>query len=70
MSKVILLRTENNRLFIDQKMLPSSWSEGPVEGIVKHHLILLKPVSLSQRMRGVVKQLLSYEQLEEIYSQR
>jgi len=32
--------------------------------------ILIKPRSLSQKVRGIVKKRLSYEELDELYSQR
>jgi hypothetical protein len=51
-------------------MLPKAWLDEPIEAIVKSYGILIKPKSLSYRTCGIVEQHLSYEELDELYSQR
>jgi len=67
MQKVVPLRIENGKLFLHQDVLPETWSDEPLEAIVKNHTILIKPRSLSEKMRGIVKTHLSYEELDELY---
>ena len=70
MQKVIPLTIENGRISLDQAMLPDVWLDEPIEAVVKNYGILIKPRSLSQRLRGIVQKRLSYEELDKLYSQR
>ena len=70
MQKVIPLTIENGRISLDQAMSPDVWLDEPIEAVVKNYGILIKPRSLSQRLRGIVQKRLSYEELDELYSQR
>jgi hypothetical protein len=70
MQKTISLRIEDGRISLDQDMLPKVWLDEPIEAVVKTYGILIKPRSLSQKVRGIVKKRLSYEELDELYSQR
>jgi len=70
MQKVIPLKIEDGRLSPSQDVLPETWFEEPMEAVVKSYGILIKPRSLSQKVRGIVKKRLSYEELDELYSQR
>ena len=70
MQKVIPLKIEDGRLSLSQDVLPETWFEEPIEAVVKGYGILIKPRSLSQKVRGIVKKRLSYEELDELYSQR
>lgn len=70
MQKVIPLRIEDGRISLDQAMLPEVWLDEPIEAVVKSYGILIKPRSLSQRLRGIVEKRLPYEELDELYSQR
>jgi len=70
MQKVIPLRIEDGRISLDQAMLPEVWLNEPIEAVVKSYGILIKPRSLSQRLRGIVEKRLPYEELDELYSQR
>jgi hypothetical protein len=70
MQKVIPLKIEEGRLSLSQDVLPETWLDEPIEAIVKSYAILIKPRSLSERVRGIVKKRLSHEELDELYSQR
>jgi len=70
MEEVIPLKIEDGRLSLSQDVLPETWFEEPIEAVVKSYGILIKPRSLSQKVRGIVKKRLSYEELDELYSQR
>jgi hypothetical protein len=70
MQKVIPLKLEEGRLSLSQDVLPETWLDEPIGAVVKSHVILIKPRSLSQKVRGIVKKHLSYEELDELYSQR
>ena len=70
MQKVIPLRIEDGRISLDQAMLPEVWLDEPIEAVIKSYGILIKPKSLSQRLRGIVEKRLPYEELDELYSQR
>jgi hypothetical protein len=70
MQTVIPLKVENGWISLEQVMLPKVWHNEPIEAIVKGYDILIKPKSLSQQTRGIVEQRLSYEELDEQYSQR
>jgi len=70
MQKVIPLKIEDGKLSLGQDVLPETWSEEPIEAVVKNYGILIKPRSLSQKVREIVKKRLSYEELDELYSQR
>jgi len=70
MQKVIPLKIEDGRLSLSRDVLPETWFEEPIEAVVKSYGILIKPRSLSQKVRGIVKKRLSYEELDELYSQR
>ncbi|MGA9348470.1 MAG: hypothetical protein WBW48_06660 [Anaerolineae bacterium] len=70
MQKVIPLKIEDGRLSLSQDVLPEAWLDEPIEAIVKSYAILIKPQSLSQKVRGIVKKRLSYEELDELYSKR
>jgi hypothetical protein len=70
MQKTIPLRIEDGRISLDQDMLPKVWLDEPIEAVVKTYGILIKPRSLSQKVRGIVKKRLSYKELDELYSQR
>lgn len=70
MQKVIPLKIEDGRLSLSQDVLPETWFEEPIEAVVKSYGILIKPRSLSQKVRGIVKKRLSYEELDELCSQR
>ena len=59
MQKVIPLKIEDGRLSLSQDVLPETWFEEPIEAVVKSYGILIKPRSLSQRVRGIVKKRLS-----------
>jgi hypothetical protein len=70
MQKVIPLKIEDGRLSVSQDVLSETWFEEPIEAVVKSYGILIKPRSLSHKVRGIVKKRLSYEELDELYSQR
>ena len=70
MQKTIPLKIENGRLSLDQSLLPKTWLSEPIEAVVRDYGILIKPRSLSLKTRGVVKKRLTYEELDELYSQR
>ena len=70
MQKVVPLKIEDGRLSLSQDVLPEDWLEEPIEAVVKNYGILIKPKSLSHRLRGIVERRLSYELLDELYSQR
>ncbi len=70
MQKTIPLRIEDGRISLDQDMLPKVWHDELIEAVVKSYGILIRPRSLSQKVRGIVKKRLSYEELDELYSQR
>jgi hypothetical protein len=70
MQKVIPLKIEEGRLSLSQDVLPETWLDEPIGAVVKSYVILIKPQSLSQKVRGIVKKCLSYEELDELYSQR
>ena len=70
MQTVIPLKVENGWISLEQVMLPKVLLDEPIEAIVKSYGILIKPKSLSRQTRGVVEQRLSYEELDELYSQR
>ena len=67
---VVSLKIEAGRLSLGQEMLPAVWRDDPLEAVVRIYGILIKPCSLTQKVRGVVGNRLSYSQLEELYSQR
>lgn len=70
MQTVIPLKTENGRISFDQNALPSVWLNEPVEAVLKSYGILIKPKSWSGKTRGVVAKHLTYQELDELYSQR
>lgn len=70
MPKVIQLKVKDGELSLSRDMLREALLEDAVAAVVREHLILLKPPSLSARMRGVTKKRLSYRELEELYAQR
>ncbi|MBC8248691.1 MAG: hypothetical protein H8E90_03340 [Anaerolineales bacterium] len=70
MQKVIPLKIKNGKLSLGQDVLPGTWLDEPIEAVVKSYAILIKPHSLSQKVRGIVKKRLSYGELNELYSQR
>jgi len=67
---VIPLKTENGRISFDQNALPSIWLDEPIEAVLKNYGILIKPKSWSGKTRGIVTKRLTYQELDEIYSQR
>ena len=67
MQKVIQLQVKDGELSLSRDMLSEASLEDTVSAVVTEHLILLKPPSLSARMRGVTKKRLSYRELEELY---
>ncbi len=70
MQQVIPLKVENGWISLNQDMLPKIWLDQPIEAVLKSYGILIKPKSLSQRMRGIVEPRLSFEELDELYLQR
>jgi len=70
MQKIIPLRIEDGRLSLSRDALPKTWFDEPLEAVVRSHTVLIKPHSLSRKMRGIVKKHLSYEELDELYTQR
>ncbi len=70
MPKVVQLKVKNGELSLSQEMLREASLEDTVSAVVREHLILLKPPSLTARMRGVVRKRLSYRELQELYMQR
>ena len=70
MQTVIPLKMEDGRISFDQNVLPSLWLDEPVEAVLKSHGILIKPKSWSGRTRGIVDKRLTYQELDELYSQR
>lgn len=46
-------------------MLPGVWLDEPIEAVVKSYGVLIKPTSLSQKLRGIVEKRLSYEELDD-----
>ena len=69
-SDIIPLRIENGWVSLEQRLLPEIWLDEPIEAVRKSYGILIKPKSLSQKMRGVVQRRLTYEELDELYGQR
>jgi len=70
MQTVIPLKIENGWVSLEQNMLPKIWLNEPIEAIVKNYGILIKPISLSDRTRGIVERHLSYDELEQRYGER
>ena len=70
MEKVIQLQIQNNTLLLDRGILQEASLEGWVTVIVRDSTILVKPASLTERMRGLVERKLSYRELDEIYAWR
>jgi len=70
MEKVIQLQIQNNALLLDRSILQKASLEGWVTVIVRDNTILVKPASLTERMRGLVERKLSYRELDEIYAWR
>ncbi|MGB9776702.1 MAG: hypothetical protein ACPLYD_09815 [Anaerolineae bacterium] len=70
MPKVVQLKVKEGELSLSQEMLREASLEDAVAAVVREHLILLKPPSLSAKMRGVAKKRLSYSELQELYIQR
>ncbi len=70
MQQVIPLKVENGWISLSQDMLPKIWLDQPIEAVLKSYGILIKPKSLSQRMRGIVEPRLSHEELDQLYVQR
>jgi hypothetical protein len=70
MQTVIPLKMEDGRISFDQDVLPSVWLNEPVEAVLKSYGILIKPKSWSGKTRGIVSKRLTYQELDEIYSQR
>ncbi|RLC55302.1 MAG: hypothetical protein DRI80_18015 [Chloroflexota bacterium] len=70
MQRVVQLEVKDGELSLSRDMLREASLEDAVAAVVREHLILLKPLSLSARMRGVAKKRLSYRELEELYAQR
>jgi len=70
MEKVIQLQIQNNTLLLDRSILQKASLEGWVTVIVRDNTILVKPASLTEKMRGLVERKLSYRELDEIYAWR
>ena len=70
MEKVIQLQIQNNTLLLDRGILQEASLEGWVTVIVRDSTILVKPASLTEKMRGLVERKLSYRELDEIYAKR
>ena len=70
MEKVIQLQIQNNTLLLDRGILQEASLEGMVTVIVRDSTIIVKPVSLTEKMRGLVERKLSYRELDEIYTKR
>jgi len=68
--KVIQLQIQNNTLLLDRGILQEASLEGWVTVIVRDSTILVKPASLTEKMRGLVERKLSYRELDEIYAKR
>ena len=70
MEKVIQLQIQNNTLLLDRSILQEASLEGMVTVIVRDSTIIVKPASLTEKMRGLVERKLSYRELDEIYAWR
>ena len=70
MEKVIQLQIQNNTLLLDRGILQEASLEGMVTVIVRDSTIIVKPASLTEKMRGLVERKLSYRELDEIYTKR
>ena len=70
MEKVIQLQIQNNTLLLDRSILQEASLEGMVTVIVRDSTIIVKPASLTEKMRGLVERTLSYRELDEIYAKR
>ncbi len=70
MQTVIPLKIENGWVSLEQDMLPKIWLDESIEAVLKSYGILIKPISLSDRTRGIVERRLSYEELDQLYSDR
>ena len=70
MEKVIQLQIQNNTLLLDRGILQEASLEGMVTVIVRDSTIIVKPASLTEKMRGLVERKLSYRELDEIYAKR
>jgi len=68
--KVIQLQIQNNTLLLDRGILQEASLEGMVTVIVRDSTIIVKPASLTEKMRGLVERKLSYRELDEIYAKR
>jgi len=66
--KVIQLQIQNNTLLLDRSILQEASLEGMVTVIVRDSTIIVKPASLTEKMRGLVERKLSYRELDEIYA--
>jgi hypothetical protein len=70
MPRVVQLQVKDGELSLSRDMLREASLEDSVTAVVREHLILLKPSSLSAKARGVVRKRLSYRELQELYVQR
>jgi len=70
MPRVVQLQVKDGELSLSREILREASLEDAVTAVVREHLILLKPSSLSAKARGVVRKRLSYRELQELYVQR
>jgi len=70
MPRVVQLQVKDGELSLSRDMLREASLEDSVTAVVREHLILIKPSSLSAKARGVVRKRLSYRELQELYVQR
>jgi len=70
MPRVVQLQVKDGELSLSRDILREASLEDSVTAVVREHLILLKPSSLSAKARGVVRKRLSYRELQELYVQR
>jgi len=64
------LEIQDNTLLLDRGILQEASLEGMVTVIVRDSTIIVKPASLTEKMRGLVERKLSYRELDEIYAKR
>ena len=64
------LEIQDNTLLLDRSILQEASLEGMVTVIVRDSTIIVKPASLTEKMRGLVERKLSYRELDEIYAKR
>ena len=70
MPKIVSLKRERRGLWLEQQWLEEAALPGDLEAVILSNVILIKPRSLTQRMRGIVSPQLSLEELDNLYKER